>query len=142
MLNNGEVKGVFDVSEDITVQVDFTNFKDGNMLYFFMHIIDENENIVFTTANLHSITNGKDPWFDVPYPIGEFITQCNIPSEYLNTGDYSVNFQIQFNILQHVAISGPVLNFKIRDELGSIKELNQEWPGMVRPKLKWTTNKI
>ena len=52
------------------------------------------------------------------------------------------NFQIQYNITQHVAISGPVLEFRIIDELGSIKELNQEWPGMIRPKLEWITNKV
>ena len=24
----------------------------------------------------------------------------------------------------------------------SIKELNQEWPGMIRPKLEWITDKV
>ena len=68
------------------------------------------------------------------YPMGKFITHCKIPIEYINTGEYSVNFQIQFNISQHIAISGPVLNFTIWDELDSIKELNQLCFGMVRLK--------
>ena len=76
------------------------------------------------------------------YPKGKFKTQCNIPSGLLNTGNYILNFQIQYNITQHVAISGPVLPFRIIDELGSIKELNQEWPGMIRPKLEWITDKV
>ena len=142
LINNDEVKGIFDIKDDITVKADFINYKDGNKLCFYIHVIDKNENIVFASANLPSITKGKDPWFDMSYPKGKYITHCNLPSGLLNTGNYILNFQIQYNITQHVAISGPVLEFRIIDELGSIKELNQEWPGMIRPKLEWITDKV
>ena len=142
LMNNGETKGVFDVNEDITVQVDFTNFKEGNMLCYFMHVYDENENIVFTTGNLPSLTPNKDPWFDEPFPAGKFITQCNIQSGYLNTGTYQINFRIQYNVTQHAAISGPVIGFKITDKLKSIKEIHHELSGMIRTKFKWNTIKI
>lgn len=142
LINNGEVKGVFDINEEIVVQIDFTNFKEKNMLCYYMHVYDDKENIVFTTANLPSINIEKDPWFDEPYPKGKFIIKCIIPGGYLNTGDYLINCQIQYNIRQHVAITGPVIRFKIVDEFGSIKEINQQWIGMVRPKLKWITAKV
>lgn len=142
LLNSGEVRGVFDVNEDITVQVDFTNYKDGNKLCFYLHVYDENENIVFTTANLPSLTPEKDPWFNKPFPKGKYRTRCFIPKSYLNTGDYRVDVNIQYNITQHAARSGTILNFRITDELGSIKELHQKWRGMVRPKLQWETEAI
>ena len=33
----------------------------------------------------------------------------------------------------------PLLKVKITDELGSIDELNQEWPGYIRKKIHWET---
>ena len=142
LLNRGNVKGVFDINEDIVVQIDFTNYKDGNDLCYYLHVYDEYENIVFTSANLPSLTPVIDPWFNTPYPAGKYRTSCFIPGSYLNTGNYKIDVNIQYNITQHAALSGPVLNFEITDELGSIKEIHQIWRGMVRPKLQWETEAL
>lgn len=142
LLHNGEVKDVFDINEDITVQIDFTNYKEGNYLCSYIHVYEESENIIFTSANLPSITPNKDPWFNKPFPTGRYRASCFIPGSYLNTGDFKINVNIQYNINQHAAISGPILNLKITDELGSIKEIHQKWVGLVRPKLQWETEKL
>ena len=142
LLNSGEVRGVFDVNEDITVQIDFTNYENGNELCFYLHVYDENKNIVFTAANLPSLTPERDPWFNKPFPKGKYRTRCFIPRSYLNTGDYGIDVIVQYNITQHAAMPGLILNFTITDELGSIKELHQQWLGVVRPKLQWKTEAL
>ena len=142
LMNNGEIKGVFDINEDITVQVDFTNFKERNMLCYYMHIYDENENFIFTSTNLPSLNFVKDPWFDKPYSAGQFRAQCHISSNFLNDGEFLIGFCMNHNINQNVALLEPMMRFQVTDELNSIKELNQKLGGLVRKKTAWKTVKI
>ena len=53
LLNSGEVKGVFDVNKDITVQIDFTNYGKhfayikNNWLWSYSHMLFHRRNILF-----------------------------------------------------------------------------------------------
>ena len=111
----------------------------GLSLCVYILIHNENEDIIFASGNLESLSISKDEWFNKPHPIGMYQSHCIIPGNFLNTGNYIISVNIQYDVNQFAALSGPILKVKITDELGSIDELNQEWPGYIRKKIHWET---
>ena len=132
----------FDVGEEIKIQVDYYNQLEGNKLCIYISIHNENEEVIYVSGNLNSLSINTDKWFNNPHPIGLFQSYCIIPGNFINTGNYFLAVNIQYDVNQHAAITGPILKFKISDELGSIHELNQELLGYMRKKIYWESKQI
>jgi len=132
----------FDVGEEIKIQFDYYNKLEGNKLCLYILIHNENEEVIYVSGNLNSLSINIDKWFNNPHPIGLFQSFCIIPGNFINTGNYYLSVNIQHDVNQHAALSGPILKFKITDELGSIQELNQELLGYMRKKIYWESNQI
>ena len=135
-------KHIFDISEEIIIQFDYYNHMEGNRLCVYVLIQNENEEVIYTSGNLESLSIKKDKWFNKPHPIGMFQSQCVIPGNFINSGNYIISINIQHDVKQHAALSGPALMIKITDETGSISELSQEWPGYIRKKIHWETKPL
>ena len=142
LIGDDQAKSNFDINENIKIQIDYYNKLEGNKLCVYIQVLNKNEEIVYASGNLRSITTGNDKWFDKPHPKGMYQTFCLIPGNFLNSGEYNISVFIQSNIIEHAALSGPIIKLIITDELGSISELNQEWPGYIRKKIIWKTNRL
>ena len=81
-----------DISDDIS---------DDNSKGISDDIQNENEEILFASGNLDSLSIAKDEGFNKPYPDGLYQTCCIIPGNFLNAGNYFISVNVQHDVNQH-----------------------------------------
>jgi lipopolysaccharide transport system ATP-binding protein len=72
------------------------------------------------------------------YPDGFFKGVCHIPGDLLNDGIYKVMLMISKDVTYQIFKHEEVLCFEVQDGDREI-DWYDRWPGMVRPRLKWST---
>ena len=72
------------------------------------------------------------------YPDGFFKGVCHIPGDLLNDGMYRVLLMISKDITHQIFKHEEVFFFEVQDVDREI-DWHDKWPGVVRPRLKWST---
>jgi len=127
------------IDEDIILEVEYYNFKNGAFLSTSFHLLTILGIEVLATANLKSATLEYDGWFGKPYPIGRYKSRCTIPRNLLNEGSYYINVVILNNITEVVVKLDNVIKFSVLDSGNMREEYKGKWIGIIRPKLFWET---
>ncbi len=142
VINDGKVTADVDIQKDIVIQADYENLKDGSKVLSALLLQDKVGADVLASANMTSANLNEDPWFDTPAPAGLYRVQVTIPGNFLNEGQYSIQFGIQTDI-NHIEVELPnVLNFTVHETGAMRQEFTGDWRGLVRPRLAWTTEQV
>ncbi len=126
------------ISESVSVEIDFIVTRPGARVIFSLHLMDENDIHVFS-----SLSNAiENEYHDVPLERGRYRSVCVVPGNLLNNRRYHVslkglsdNWSDSF-FVDH-AVSFDCLDDGVlkRDYFGSLG-------GTIRPKLSWRTSPL
>ncbi|REE82000.1 lipopolysaccharide transport system ATP-binding protein [Lutibacter oceani] len=144
VLNNANIPNYdFDVSEDIFILIDYWDFNIENKNTAIIQVFNEYDVLLFSSNEFNSpiwetIHNGNKAVIK---------TKCKIPSNFLTEGKYSVLVAIgNYNPNRiHIKIEN-ALTFSVRDNfiegVETVKKnIGGNWPGIIRPLLKWEITK-
>lgn len=117
----------FSYIDDIQVVINYSLKKILDGLVFVIRVIDENENILFTSWNSDSNeTKNKIN--------NDFKLSCIIPSNLLKKGTYNLTFAVHIPRKEVFIKMDNILSFQI-DDLNY--EINENRQGIISPKLEW-----
>jgi lipopolysaccharide transport system ATP-binding protein len=139
IISAGEMTADVDVREDVHIQIEFWNLKEGTRVTTSVHLLDKTGVPVLASANLQSANLVADEWFDRPHPKGLYRAVCTIPGNFLNEGMYTINAFALTDVTRIEAAANEVVSFTVHDTGAMRKEYGGTWIGVVRPKLAWQT---
>ena len=144
-----ERKAVYEITEDILVNIMYSVLNDGNTLCAFIEVNNEFQQHVFQSFD-NSIQN---EWTNQEaVPKGLYHVCCKIPGNLLNEGNYLVSIAMFSppnypSSDAHHLIRKDVINFKVIDEHKTSGargyypyEMNPN--AVIRPKLEWNEKKL
>jgi lipopolysaccharide transport system ATP-binding protein len=139
--SNGNVASDVLIDEDIRIEVEYWNLKDGVKFYTGIQLVDKMNSIVFASINRPSANLMSDEWSQKARPQGLYRSTCVIPANFLNNDLYSINFitRHQRGTLRNVQNDG-VINLTVHETGEMKKEFSGNWGGIIRPKLAWQTD--
>jgi lipopolysaccharide transport system ATP-binding protein len=130
------------ISEPITVEIEYENFKEGNFIVWGLELKDKGNTYVFATNNRPSANAASDEWYGRPRPAGVYRTRCVIPPNLLNNDLYRFDLRM-VNDRNELRFSlEDVLSFVVHDTGEMAAEFSGRWVGVVRPRLAWTTELV
>lgn len=138
-----EMTSMIDIQQAFDIEVDFRILKQKHRYSVVMHLVNAYGVTVFASANFPSITDGQpDEWFDKELPAGFYRTVCTVPGCLLAVGTYSINVFIMPDMVPEKtqAYCYKAVSFIINNLNGYCREYTNNWPGEIRPKLKWHTS--
>jgi len=144
---DGKARPQFDVRDPVALEIEFQVLKEAQ-LSTLVHFVGALGNHIMTSMDNHV----RGPWGrQLLYPIGSYMVSCQIPGDFLNEGQLSVNLWIYSppsvpNHSIHVALINAVC-VDIGDAFdpdGARGTYPYGWDlgSALRPKLKWTTEVI
>ncbi len=139
IISEGQVTAEVSIDEDVQIEIEFWNFKEGARISTSIHLLDKMGVPVLASANMTSANLRTDEWFGRPYPRGLYRTVCTIPGNFLNEGLYSINAIVLTDVTNKEAFANEVVSFTVHDNGTMRREFSGVWIGVVRPKLTWQT---
>lgn len=133
----------FDVSEEISIAIDYWDFNSENKNTAIIQIFNDYDVLLFSSNEFNSpewakFHDGKESVIN---------TVCKIPSNFLAEGKYTVLVAVgNYNPNRvHLKIEN-ALTFSVRDNflegVATVKKnVGGNWPGIIRPLLKWEVTK-
>jgi len=141
--SQGDITSEFTTDQDVTIEIKFWNFKEGEKYIVNINLKSSDDLWVFTSVNAPSANIGKDIWYEKPYCVGLYKTECRIPANLLNNGKYYVYIAIAYQKINEAIVQlEDVISFSVYDIGEMSKEYNGPWLGPIRPKLYWNTELI
>ena len=132
-----------DDGQDITIQTPFRlefeywNLEPDVHLSLSLHIYNEQGNIVFATVPLREST-----WHGRPFPTGLFRSACHVPGGLLNNGMHRVLLLVVKDEAEVIFSLEDAVVFEVFDSTERRGNWHGQWPGAVRPDLKWETTRV
>jgi lipopolysaccharide transport system ATP-binding protein len=139
IISGGNVSGEVDIDQDVHVEVDIDNLRQGACLSTSIQLVDQLGSTVLSSANFHSVNLVRDDWFGRPHPAGRYRTVCTIPANFLNEGTFSITVLLLLNVAHVEVFEKDAISFTVHDTGAMKKEWAGEWSGAVRPRLAWST---
>src|SRR6201988_418024 len=137
--HNGQITDVIDIRKPVSLEMEYEVLKPGSVLVPSLRLFNEEGIFVFATFDSDS------EWRAKPRPVGHFLSQAEIPGNFLAEGSLLVAAAIttmeplvvHFNETDAVA-------FHVVDSLegnSARGDYAGHMPGVVRPLLPWKTNR-
>lgn len=130
-------------SDPITIKTPFVlafeywNLEPDVYLNLTVRIYNEQGLLAFTTAPVN-----EPEWHGRPFPVGLFLSECQVPGDLLNDGMHRVDLLVVKNQGIILYRHDGILMFDVRDEAERRSDWHGKWRGVVRPNLKWNTEYI
>jgi lipopolysaccharide transport system ATP-binding protein len=135
--------GDVSISKEVLVQITYRNLQDGSEVYPSIWLRDKMGTEVLASSNAKSVSLTEDPWYGRPHPTGLFQSVCRIPGNFLNEGLYSISALVINEATRTQIVEDYVLSFDVHDTGEMRKEHRTgRWPGVVRPRLAWSTEYV
>jgi lipopolysaccharide transport system ATP-binding protein len=136
-LNNlNEIREIFDVKEEVIIEIEYLMLKDKGCPTISMHIINEDGVTLFCTNDWNNRR-----WWKSPRKRGLIVAKCYLPANLLAEGRVYVLVAIcSYNPTKHHLVERDVISFQLVDksEGQAVRgEYAGEWPGVMRPMLNW-----
>ncbi len=134
----GEITSSINISEELSVLIDFEVIRPGARVIFSLHLLDDNDNLIFSSLSntAENIYHGK------PLDPGYYRSECVLPGNLLNNSRYHISLKglsdhwieslYVYHVLSFDGIDDGVLK---RDYSGTLG-------GVTRPKLRWNTTPL
>ncbi|HUQ72892.1 MAG TPA: ABC transporter ATP-binding protein [Planctomycetaceae bacterium] len=133
--------GGVDIAREIQVEICYGNLTPDEELYCALALKDHVGTTVLTTSSAKAASLTPDAWAGRPHPVGQYRSVCRIPANFLNEGRYSISVTIGRGISEVQAVAEDVVAFDVHDT-GEMRGLYfGQWPGVIRPKLAWDTER-
>jgi lipopolysaccharide transport system ATP-binding protein len=121
--------GSITVQTPLLIEFEVWNFKAGMRFNCGFNLYNEYGVHVFSTGIVD---------FD-PYPAGLIGISGEIPGDLLNKGMHRIEFFVMLSESEIPLVCPDLLTFEVADSLILRGGYYGEWPGAVRPKIRWTT---
>ncbi|HUR11380.1 MAG TPA: ABC transporter ATP-binding protein [Flavitalea sp.] len=128
--------------EELFIEVDFVTLKENGFFSINVQLFDGMGISIFYTSNRESALVNEAPFSTTPYNIGTFRSRVTIPANLLNEGTFIISVIIMQELSSIASQAKEVITFNIIDSGEMKQEMNGQWPGVIRPKLTWTTGPI
>lgn len=134
----GESQQIFDSREPIGIEIGYTALKPVSNLAAEFVVYDANGNLLFTSANQY------DDRLLAPHELGEHLSTCWIPGNLMTEGTYFIRVSIvelQVPVKTHV-FEENILVFQVVDNMDGNSargRIAHHYPGLIRPRLTWST---
>ena len=135
--DEGALNNFVTLENDFQLEIQFWNQKENAPLHLTLGLFNQEDVNVFWTT-----TMDEPRWHGKGFPRGLFRSRCRIPAHLLNAGLYRIHLMVVKNVSVPVARFDNVMAFEVQDDLAHRKDWYGRWPGVVRPQLEWTTEKI
>jgi lipopolysaccharide transport system ATP-binding protein len=147
IIQNGAPTYDVDISQEMSIQIEYINLVDNSRFFLAVQLFDKYGKMVFGSVNVNSFCLIPDILCGKPLHTGLYRTNCTIPANFLNTNYYQIGVGIggysEFgeNPDKTHVMESPVLSFHTIDLGEMLKDhsMSTSWPGLVRPKLKWSS---
>ena len=129
--------------KDIEIQVDYWNLEPNKRRLVSIHLLNNMDQMIFSSSNLSSSSLTYDKWCYQDYPIGLFRTKCIIPKNLLNPGIHSISVFINIHGARDIIIrEKKIISFEVKESSSYRTEFFGKWHGIIRPRLAWNTTKL
>ena len=139
--SNGVISAELNIAESFSVKIVYEVKRDGlKNAYPNFHFLDQFGQYVFVTAPLVNLIDSNSK-------IGVYESECVIPSNFLNAGNFSISlaFTSDFNGAHTSFFEQNALNFSMIEYLDNsptrIGNYGGAIPGIIRPVLDWRIHK-
>lgn len=135
---DGEAANYLTTKTQFTIVVEYWNLQPEAKLHVTLHLYTEHEILAFTTGS----ASGDPESAGRPLPVGLYRSVCYVPGDLLNVGRHRFAVLIVRDLSSVVCSHKSAVMFDILDrEEREIGTYGRE-PGVVKPDLKWTTERI
>jgi lipopolysaccharide transport system ATP-binding protein len=140
LTEDGQVSEAIDIRRPVSVEMEFEVLKEGYVLVPNFHFINEEGVYVFVSSELDSV------WRQKPRPMGRYLSRAHIPGNFLAEGTLIVSAAV--STLDPVMIhffERDAVAFQVVDSLDGDSargDYGGTVPGVVRPLLQWTSERI
>jgi len=129
--------GLITMEMPFRVEVEYWNQVPSACLGVTLHVVNEQGVVAFTTGS------ACDPvWRGRPLPVGLYRSACHIPGNLLNSGRYRVLLLVVRDLARIVYRHDDALTFDVVDMTERLSGWQGREPGVLQPRLKWTTERI
>jgi len=137
-IENGEVL----INKEIEIEIEYEVKVDNCPCNLSIHLLDNNENVLFATGNTRSASLHQSELHGIPLNKGNYKTIIRIPPFFLNDNTYHVNLYFVLNNTTIDIAINKALTFSVRDTGEMRQEFVGTWIGSIRPKFYWDTKLI
>jgi lipopolysaccharide transport system ATP-binding protein len=130
----GDVANTFYTNAAIQVEVQYEVLVDIVGARMVMQLADDSGAIIFSSTN-HNLDSERKV-------TGFYKTVCVIPSNLLNKGKFNVLIHFGIPGVKVILMAQRFLSFNTLLMGNQGSTFSEIWPGMVAPKLEWTTKRI
>lgn len=131
-----------DIAAPITIEVQYRALVPEHELYCALVLKDQMGTAVLMTSSAKAVSLTPDAWSGQPHPVAGYVSRCEIPATFLNEGRYTVTAIVGRGISEVQAQAEDAVAFDVHDT-GEMRGLYfGQWPGVVRPKLAWSTERV
>jgi len=133
----GDPEDLIFVTTPFRIEFEYWNMRPDARLNLSLHIYNEHGVIVFNAVpSLETVWRGR------PFPRGLFRDTCHVPGDLLNDGVHRIELLVVENSSHVIHRMDDVVVFEVRD-IGDAREgWYGRWPGAVRPRLVWETERL
>ena len=135
--NRGTPVDPITMQKSFKIEVEFWNLIPNTHLYIMLHLYTEQQIVAFTTGSFDDSV-----WGSPPLPVGLFRCVCQIPGNLLNSGIHRILLLVIKDGSNVIYRHEDVLSFNVLDLDKRCEGWYGKEPGVVQPKLKWTTEQI
>ena len=132
---NGSPNDPLTMESPFRVEVDFCNLVPDANLHITLHFYNEQQVIAFSSGSIET----DDLTREGKLPVGVFRSICHLPENLLNSGKYRVALLVLENTNRVTYRIDDALAFDVIETEKRPGTWYGKEPGVVRPKLPWTT---
>ena len=125
---------VITVSTPLRFEFEFWNFEDNAYLHLSIHVKNQRGVEVFNALPVM-----EENWHGKPFPKGLYRSTFDLLGDFFNDGTYFVDVHIVRDIKNLIFRYDEAISFTVFDNMETRGNVTGKWYGIVRPKLKWTT---
>ncbi|MBI2852133.1 MAG: ABC transporter ATP-binding protein [Chloroflexi bacterium] len=123
--------------EDFFIEVKYVVLRDGVRPGATAVLFNQEGTCIFS-----SLSNRDKDWHDKPHPIGLYRSTCLVPMSLLSDGEYRLTVLLWEGSYNLVCRSDETVRFHIRDA-GEVRAgYYGGWQGVIRPALRWSTERV
>jgi len=129
-------------SDVVTISIGFRVLVSLVKVCPYLLLLDQMGTEVLCAANLPSAIVEPDPIILSTFEPGQYRTECFLPADLLNERRYFVKAGFNSHLTQHEFRTDELISFLVLKTDAMRSEYQGDWPGLVRPRLRWRTTRF
>ena len=126
----------------IEIEIEYESLRPAARAWAGLYLRDRLGNLAFASETNNSTDTDASSQHRHEYATGRYRSTCEIPANLLNQGDYNVCVLLGRDGPVAELISEDAVSFSTHDPHLMERGYHTNWPGLVRPRLAWRTEKL